>query len=141
MGHLRIFFREHRRLAILVAALALAIKAVVPAGYMIAQRSQNLTVLICSGTVDVVTAKSLDIPADGKTDGSAGEHGKVNDACPYAALSMASLGGADTPLLALALLFILALGFMPIHLPRLKTQSRLRPPLRGPPFLACPELR
>lgn len=125
----------------LVALLALAKKAVLPAGYMVGQQSQILTVLICSSVDDLTVAKAIAIPADGKTGGSADEHGKANGVCPYAALSMASLGGTDAPLLALALVFILALGFVSAHRPRLKITARLRPPLRGPPFLACPDLR
>ncbi|MGC1470359.1 MAG: hypothetical protein WA793_13375, partial [Sphingorhabdus sp.] len=57
-------------------------------------------------------------------------------ACAYSATSMAALGGADAPLLAIALLFILALGFAPVEPLQLQQTNHLRPPLRGPPALA-----
>jgi hypothetical protein len=46
---------------------------------------------------------------------------------------MAGLGGVDMALLALALAFILALGFAPLRPARAASTRFLRPPLRGPP--------
>ena len=102
MFHLRHLIRGNRRLAIFMVALSLALKAVVPTGYMVDVKARVLTVLVCT----------------------------------YSALSMPSLHGVDALLLGLALVFILALGFAPPRALRFKTLPHLRPPLRGPPFMA-----
>jgi hypothetical protein len=48
MELLRAFFRDHRRLAALLVALALCVKALVPAGYMPGAHGKVLTVEICA---------------------------------------------------------------------------------------------
>ena len=132
MHALRTFLRDHRRLAGLIVALALAMKALVPAGYMLGEQAKVLTVSICADASGGATTKQIVVPHSGKQD----EVGKSSTACPYAALGMASLPGADAALLALALTFILALGFAPVPLPRVVRGHHLRPPLRGPPAKA-----
>ena len=139
MLHLRTFLGNHRRLAFLLVALALAMKAMVPAGYMVNVQARVLTVLVCADASDGGHAKQIAIPVDEKSDGGR-DNGKIDHACPYSALAMASLHGADALLLGFALAFILALAFAPTQFPRLGTARHLRPPLRGPPTLACPLL-
>ncbi|HIQ17418.1 MAG TPA: hypothetical protein EYH41_05390 [Novosphingobium capsulatum] len=79
-----------------------------------------------------MTAK-IAIPMKGEPSDSTGKQGKGD--CPFSSLSMASMTGADPALLALALAFILALGFAPVRTSHPKRVSYLRPPLRGPPAL------
>ncbi|RYG21087.1 MAG: hypothetical protein EON93_26245 [Burkholderiales bacterium] len=70
--------------------------------------------------------------------GSTGdEHGghASDNTCPYSLMPIASLSGADGVQLAIALVFILALGFASVVVPRLAATPYLRPPLRGPPEL------
>ena len=69
------------------------------------------------------------LPQSGQADG----HAKGDGSCPYAALGMAALTGADAVLLAIALGFILALGFLPVRASPRAGRLHLRPPLRGPP--------
>jgi hypothetical protein len=134
MQVLRAFFMRHRALAILVVMAALCMKVVVPTGFMIGQNSKVLTVQLCTdGLGHAVTAK-IAIPMKGEPSDSTGKQGKGD--CPFSSLSMASMAGADAALLALALAFILALGFTPALTSLLKRVSYLRPPLRGPPALA-----
>ncbi|WP_240959610.1 DUF2946 family protein [Novosphingobium olei] len=120
-------------MAILVVMAALCMKIIVPSGYMIGQSSKVLTVQICDEITGNHAVKQLVIPM--KDGGSESGHKQGKGECPFASLSMASMTGADPWLLALALAFILALGFAPARLPLPKRVSYLRPPLRGPPAL------
>lgn len=130
---MRTFLMGHRCLAILVVMAALCMKIVVPAGFMIGPNSKVLTVQLCTdGLGHAVTAK-IAIPMKGDPSDSTGKQGKGD--CPFSSLSMASMTGADPALLALALAFILALGFAPARTSHPKRVSYLRPPLRGPPAL------
>lgn len=133
MKHLRAFFSDHRRFAALLIALALCMKLLVPTGYMIGKQARVLTVEICADASGDHSFRQIVIPQHDTPGESHGEHGEANSACPYMALSMASLAEVDAPLLALALAFIIALGFVsapPAHQRRL---LYLHPPLRGPP--------
>ena len=47
MLHLRFLLRSHYRLAMLLVAMALLVKAVVPMGHMVGQSSKAFTVTIC----------------------------------------------------------------------------------------------
>lgn len=131
MLSLRAFFMRHRALAVLLVMAALCLKIVVPTGFMIGQNSKVLTIQLCHDGLGEVITKQLVIPMkDGGSD-SSGKQGKGE--CPFASLSMASMTGADPALLALALAFILALGFAPARITLPKRVFHLRPPLRGPP--------
>lgn len=134
MGALRHFLRDHRRLAVLLVALALAMKALMPAGLMLGQMPGTtvLTVMVCADSQGGSYSKRIVVPHSGK---SADEAAPGKD-CPYSALSMASLAGADTALLAAVLAFILALGFAAAPPLRVRRVLHLRPPLRGPPATA-----
>jgi hypothetical protein len=136
MEALRAFLRDHRQLVLILTATALAMKMLIPAGYMVDASPRVLTVRICADASEAGYVKQITIPVSGKAGGNSDEHGKPDGACPYSVMSMASLGGADVPLLLLALAFILALGFAPFHIPPRVRSRHDRPPLRGPPFLA-----
>ena len=141
MQALRALTRRHRLLALLLVVLALAVKAAVPAGYMLGQHGTVLTVEICADASGGTVTRQIVIPQSGAPADAKAEHGKAGHdtapaTCPYAALGHASLAGADAVLLALALTFILALGLAPAPAPPLRRITFLRPPLRGPPALA-----
>lgn len=134
VGPLRNFLGTHCRLAALLVALAIAMKALVPAGYMLAPQITVLTVTICADAQGKRITHDIAVPKKaGHGDGS-GEQDK--GACSWSSLAMASLGAAGPELLALALAFILALGFLPSAPPAPRIVSWLRPPLRAPPLLA-----
>lgn len=133
MTTLRAFLHTHRRLAVLLLALALVMKALIPAGYMLGQHAKVLTVEICADASGAKVMRDIVIPQHGKPGETRGSQAKSDGTCAFSALSMASLGGADPALLALALAFILALGFAPPATAPRRRIDRLRPPLRGPP--------
>ena len=135
MFALRLLLRSHYRLAMLLVAIALLMKAVVPTGYMIGQSSKTFTVMICTDGSGAMESRAITVPM--KPDSHDSEDAsRTGKACAYSATSMAAMTGADAPLLAIALHFILALGFAPTTALNLKRTLYLRPPLRGPPFLA-----
>lgn len=135
MHLLRAFFARHRALAMILVAAALCMKALVPAGYMISQGDRTLTVEICADSQGGHLTKQIVIPGDGQSHGGQSEHGKSDGTCAFSALSLASLSAADGALLAIALILIMALGFVPINAPRPVRQFHLRPPLRCPPAI------
>lgn len=110
-------------------------KALVPGGYMVAAQGKTLTVAICGDSTLGQLTLQVTIPM--KSDPAPGQAGHAKDsACAYSALSLAALGGADAVLLALALAFVLALGFLAVAPTPIHRAAHLRPPLRGPPALA-----
>ena len=137
MHPLRAFIRGHRSLAIALVALALCVKALVPAGYMVAPGSRVITIQICADTQGTQLARQLAIPtkAGHPLEDRAG-HGKSEGACAFSALALASLAGADAALLAAALLFILGFGLRPAVAANIRPARYQRPPLRGPPLPA-----
>jgi hypothetical protein len=135
MRTLRAFADRHRLLAVMLVLAALVIKAAVPAGYMLHQRGTVLTVEICADASGGTVTREIVIARSGSSEKAADAQGKAPATCPFAALGFAALGGADALLLALALGFILALGFCLSQPATPKRVAFLRPPLRGPPAL------
>jgi hypothetical protein len=133
MHALRAFFLRHRALALAVVALALAMKALVPTGYMVGGDAHRMTVRICDGVAGHDDAQVITLPGH-KDDAAKIAHD--HQVCPYSALAHAGLGGADPFLLAIALAFILLLGFAPVRAPDLRAWARALPPTRGPPVRA-----
>ena len=132
MNPLRALIRDYRILVILLMACALAVKALVPQGYMIGGGQRLLSVQLC---LDGITHKSIAVAVP-----MSGEHTPAKSAADepsaFTALSMAALSAADAPLLALALVFILAAGCAPRTFTLRGHTPHLRPPLRGPPLTA-----
>lgn len=135
MFSLRAFFRDHLGLYALVIALALAMKILVPAGYMPGEQAKTFTVQICADAQGRHLTQQIAIPMKGDSSDSQGKHAS-DSVCSFTALAMGSLSGADIVLLAVALAFILATGFTPVAPPRLERIFHIRPPLRGPPASA-----
>jgi hypothetical protein len=134
MGIIRSFFLRYRALAFALIAFALALKAIVPAGYMVGSESKVLTIRICEDAKLSVQSQKRDIAIPMEQSPLA-KHGKSDSTCSFTSLSLDSLGGADPVLLVLALLFIVAAGFAALALPATRRADHLRPPLRGPPAL------
>lgn len=135
MMGLRAILLDHRRLALLLVAVALAMKALVPGGYMLGTQSQVITVSICGDASGTHETRQIVVPRSGADKDTVSQHAK-SAPCAFSALGMDGLAGADPILLALALAFILAAGFAVLAGLTLKARAHLRPPLRGPPLLA-----
>ncbi|MBW8783270.1 MAG: hypothetical protein JF593_01305 [Novosphingobium sp.] len=152
MTALRRFLGNHRRLAALLLALALCMKVLVPAGFMFSGAGGSLALVVCPDAGgDPLSGQAAHhhrgpavqggmhvhamhaVVAEHAT--AAHAHAKGDGVCPYSAVAMASLASVDAPLLALALVFILALGFTAAPPLRARGRAHLRPPLRGPPLL------
>lgn len=133
MAALRILFRAHRRLAGLLLALALLAKIMIPGGFMPVVTSDGLVLELCSGMER--TQAPMAMP------GMAGDHhdqkgDKAESPCSFAGLTAPVIAGADPALLAIAVLFIVALGRVAERRVVLPYRHALRPPLRGPPVAA-----
>lgn len=133
MSSLRAMLRHQRLLTMLVIALTLCVKALLPTGYMVAQTTQTLTVTLCTDGSGEHRTLDIAIPQSGNQ--QQGQQ-KADGSCAFSATGWAATGDAHAPMLALALLFILALGFAPVAIPRLAPLHFAHPPLRGPPALA-----
>lgn len=144
MGSFRALIRDRRRLAMVLVVLALALKALVPGGYMPGTgdtaradgAARVLAVAICADALGGSLTRNIVIPARDSSGEDPGHSGKAATPCAFGALAMASLPGADAPLLAAALAFVLALGFAPPVALRIARLAHVLPPLRGPPARA-----
>lgn len=132
MWGLRNFFHRHAAIGLLIVALAVMARALVPAGYMAQATPTGLTMALCSGVPGQTVTIAL--PAD---DGAA-KHAiaKADSPCAFSALSQAGIAAADPILLAIAVVFIMSLGRWSVGAIWLSVRRQLRPPLRGPPLVA-----
>jgi hypothetical protein len=136
MHLLRSLLTRHRHVAMVLMALALCLKAALPAGFMLsADAAHVLIVTVCSETTGAVKQMQITVPQRHDAPGRAAPAQK-DGTCAFAGHGMAALGGADVLLLAAALAFILLLGFAPERAMPPARQAHLRPPLRGPPLIA-----
>lgn len=133
MTSLRSFIHAHSRLAHLLLAMALLVRAIVPAGYMVSSGAGTLTVTLCSGQGPKTAVLVLD--ASRGQAGDKQDHGKPDNPCAFSGLGMAALGGADPVLLAIAVAFSLLLAFRREAFPVPAAPGYLRPPLRAPPVI------
>jgi hypothetical protein len=129
MLFMRALIRQRPALVLAMVLTALFFRLTVPAGFMVRQQAGVMTLEICGGTAAGVSLEKLVIP---KPAGGGASH-NAQPECPFAALGMAGLAGADPALLAVALAFIFLLGFAPVSELAQGRLLRLRPPLRGPP--------
>jgi hypothetical protein len=93
MGELRAFLIEHRRVAAVIVAFALLMKALLPAGYMVGRHAgaENPDSPVCADASGDHLARQVSLPASGQKDGNPPSH----DVCPFAGHAFAALGGAD----------------------------------------------
>lgn len=133
MRSLRNLFHARPMFALLLVAIALCVKALVPSGYMIFAGSKTITVGLCTDGMGAPQTTTITIPMDPFAPAEPAHKGKTDSPCAFSALSMAAAGGADAALLADALAYILLLGAA--FVPQLFAKSGVRwhPPLRGPP--------
>lgn len=131
MFALRRLVLRHRHAAMLLLALALLAKMVVPVGYMPTVAGKTLTLAMCNGAEPV----TISIPTDGGDNGKASHEAK-DSPCAFSALGAQALAATDPVVLAAALIFAFVFALFALPLPPLRRISHLRPPLRGPPAAA-----
>lgn len=137
MSSPRALTHSYARLTLVIVVLALAVKALVPAGYMISPAGERfLTVTICADASGTLKQMRIAIPDKDETGGDHSEAADKSQPCAFSGLGHAALGGADPLLLAAALAFILLVGLAPLRAPSARDIPFLRPPLRGPPSLS-----
>ncbi|HEX8446801.1 MAG TPA: hypothetical protein VF649_09315 [Sphingomonas sp.] len=134
---IRRLFPHRPMLSAGIILLALLMKLLVPAGYMVGGSAGAVRIVPCSGlapagpiaptTMSVMTMPGMAHHPD------APDHARPDMPCAFAALTAPSLAGADPVLLAGAIAFIV-MAAAPQITPRTWTvPAFLRPPLRGPP--------
>jgi hypothetical protein len=133
---LRNLIYARRLLAIALLAMALCVKALVPSGYMVSASGKTITVGLCTDGIGAAKSMTITIPMDPSAPGNPTHKGKADSPCAFSAVSMAATGGADAPLLALALAFVLALGIFADPAPARAAAFRILPPSQGPPVSA-----
>lgn len=127
----RTLIARHRALTLLLLAAALALKAIVPAGFMIdSSRSLVLSVRICTGTTEH-TVRNIVVPRRGERPAQTAE--KQAQPCAFASLFAGGPAGPLPAFVAAAILFVLALGFARVPRLVLRQPSYQRPRLRAPP--------
>ncbi|QKS01890.1 hypothetical protein F9288_01725 [Sphingomonas sp. CL5.1] len=116
----------------MIVAAALAVRVLVPAGFMPTLDGGRIVIGICNGYGPATMA--IAIPGLEHHDGEDGD--RAHSPCAFADLALPMIGGADPVQLAGALLFILALALLLAEALPPRAAARLRPPLRGPPLVA-----
>ena len=118
----------------LICACALALKLLVPTGYMISNDHGRIAMTICSGVESqrmMVSMPGMHHGSDGE--GSPMDSGKSDMPCSYASMASAALDSIDPIQLGAFLAFLLATVFHVTVFPVAPRALYLRPPLRGPP--------
>lgn len=130
MGAIRHHIFGNVAAAWLLLALTLAMKLVVPVGFMPHVVDGGIDLIVCNGM-----AEPAPMAAMPHMTGHHHDHApsKPDAPCPFAGLTAPTLGGADVAILATPIAAILAAGLMlRVTKPRARP-AYLRPPLRGPP--------
>lgn len=130
MGGLRTSLKLNWSLALALVFLAMVMRALVPAGFMVESSARSLTVLVCADSTGARSAIAVSIPQSGSKSPALA---KAHETCAFSSLGFAALAAADPLQLALALAFILALGFAASIIFTPRRQLRMLPPPRGPP--------
>jgi len=133
----------HRNVLVLGLFLALAVRLLVPSGFMPVFAQGSLSIVPCSGLGPIepiaagMSGSSHHMDAGTTRHPGKEQGGKAEAPCAFAGTAMPAVGGADPAQLAAALVAILILGFARTSLAAPRRPARLRPPLRGPPVPAC----
>jgi hypothetical protein len=127
---LRAILKHHTWLLALVVLAALAVRSLIPAGYMVDAGPDRLAVSIC--TAHGPSTMLIEVPS---SKGTADPSEDAAKRCAFADLALPGLPAVPPLELLAALAFILALWLAQAAPLRLSQAARLRPPLRGPPSL------
>ncbi len=140
MNVVRRLILAHRYLAVMLCLATLALRLVIPTGYMISGEHGRFAITLCSGVAPQDPSAMMDMPGMhdmGSGDahhGKSKDHGKPEMPCAFSALSAQALGGADLVLLVAALAAVAAMALRVSPRSIVAAPAYLRPPLRGPPL-------
>ena len=123
---MRQFLHGHRAIAALLVLMALAVRLAVPVGFMPSTTASGVTIVPCPA------AEPVHVAMPGMHHGHDAP-GKAAADCPFAGLSLPSLGGADAVQIAALILAIFVAGMRLTGALPERRILHLRPPLRGPP--------
>lgn len=143
MAGFRRLFLDHRTLSAWLIVCALAMKILVPAGFMPVVSGGTVTIQICGGTAPsmatmMAKATVMAEVMPGMTHHQdKGDHQGREMPCAFSGLSAPSLAAVDPLLLAIAIAFIVAMGFRRTSTTPVAAPAYLRPPLRGPPRISA----
>ncbi|RYD65159.1 MAG: hypothetical protein EOP58_08120 [Sphingomonadales bacterium] len=127
----------HSQLAALICVAALALRVLIPTGYMVSNDHGRIAMTLCSGVVEQQPSMTTDMPGMDHAmpeHGKSKEHGKTEMPCAFSGLSAQALGGADPILLIAALAIVAAMALHAAPRTVIPAAPYLRPPLRGPPL-------
>lgn len=128
MSLLRTLILRQPLLAALLLALGLAMRALVPAGYMVEGSTRAIHVSICAESLGQRLVQTLAIPVKPSDTHKA----RADSPCAFTVLAHGA-SGAEAGFVALAMLLLAGLVFAP-HLPAAPRRiAYARPPCRGPP--------
>ncbi|MBW6533151.1 hypothetical protein KZ820_20600 [Sphingomonas sp. RRHST34] len=136
MRALRRLVLAHSHMAALIYVAVLALRILIPTGYMVSSDHGRVTITLCSGVVEqpsmAMDMAGMDhaMPDHGKSK----EHGKAEMPCAFSGLSTPVFGGADPVLLVVALALVAAMALRATPRTIVASAPYLRPPLRGPPL-------
>ena len=125
---------RHPALAALIVAVALALRLLVPAGYMPVLDGGHVILAPCPGTTPT--------PPQAHDHGGMAHSGHDTPSpapekgCAFADLALPAIGGADPVQLAALIAFLVATARVLRALPPRAPVRRLHPPAQGPPILA-----
>lgn len=126
-----------RHFAILLCAAVLALKLIVPTGYMIDAGPGRFAIVVCSGLTPPPAPMTMhgmeDMHGDMPDHGKSNDHDKAEMPCAFAGVSAAMLGAIDPILFVAFIAFLIAFGLRRSHVLAPPRVRYLRPPLRGPP--------
>lgn len=122
---LRRLIRARSRWFAWLAVLALAVRLLVPTGYMPAVSHGHVAIVACPG---VAAMPGHDRHGDAP-------HAGFEQPCAFAALAAPVTAAVDAVLLVVALAIVAARALRPIAQPWRDAGLRWRPPLRGPPVI------
>ena len=135
MTETRALIRRHRAVAMLVVALALCLRAVMPQGYMLAAGDGplHLTVQLCNGEPGHDSVRIAVLTAGGHHEGKPEKRDSLAPACAFTSLLAAALTGPgdDWVLREQPVARFRAALFS--HRFLLRRGDHLQPPSHGPP--------
>lgn len=130
MGTLRTFIGNQRAAIALLLACALALKLLVPAGYMPAPGQWSIQLCTGEGVRTVLIDRNGQRIPDGQP-----HQASPAMPCAYAGVVAPLLSATPPALLVVAILFVLATGIRPASTPTRQRAIPPRPPGRAPPVI------